>query len=68
MMQGRSVAIRNIYDDDRIPPDAYRATFVKSLAMVPVRKEDPIAAMGAYWADERDVTSGAAPVSSGQVA
>ena len=56
-MQGRSVAIRNIYDDDRIPHDAYRPTFVKSLAMVPVRKEDPIAAMGAYWADEREVTS-----------
>lgn len=56
MMQGRSVAIRNIYDDDRIPHDAYRPTFVKSLAMAPVRKEDPIAAMGAYWADEREVT------------
>lgn len=57
MMQGRSVAIRDIYDDDRIPQDAYRPTFIKSLAMVPVRKEDPIAAMGAYWADETEVTS-----------
>lgn len=57
MKQGRSVAIRNIYHDDRIPQDAYRPTFVKSLAMVPVRKEDPIAAMGAYWADETEATS-----------
>lgn len=57
MMQGRSVAIHKIYDDDRIPHDAYRPTFVKSLAMVPVRKEDPIAAMGAYWAEETEVTS-----------
>ena len=57
MMQGRSVAIRNIYEDDRIPHDAYRPTFVKSLAMVPVRREDPLAAMGAYWADETEVTA-----------
>ena len=57
MAQGRCVAIRNIYHDDRIPHDAYRPTFVKSLAMVPVRREDPMAAMGAYWADEREVTS-----------
>src|SRR5262249_5824828 len=29
----------------------YRPTFVKSLAMVPIRSEDPIGAIGAYWAD-----------------
>lgn len=57
MMEGRSVAIRNIYEDDRIPHEAYRPTFVKSLAMVPVRKEEPIAAMGAYWAEETEVSS-----------
>ena len=42
--------IPDIYSDDRIPHDAYRPTFVKSLMMVPVRREDPIAAIGAYWA------------------
>jgi len=57
MMQGRTATIRNVYDDNRIPHGAYEPTFVKSLAMVPVRKEDPIAAMGAYWANEREVTS-----------
>ena len=56
MMQGRSVAIRDIYHDERIPHDAYRPTFVRSLAMVPVRKEDPIAAMGAYWASGKEVS------------
>lgn len=50
MKHGRSVAIPDIYEDERIPADAYRPTFVTSLAMVPVRQEEPIAALGAYWA------------------
>ena len=50
-MQHREVVvIEDIYADDRIPHAAYRPTFVKSLAMVPVRREDPVAAIGAYWA------------------
>jgi signal transduction histidine kinase len=32
---------------------AYRPTFVKSLAMVPIRKEQPIGAIGNYWAKKR---------------
>jgi signal transduction histidine kinase/CheY-like chemotaxis protein len=51
-------AIRDIYADARIPHDAYRPTFVKSLAMVPIRSADPIGAIGAYWADEREATAG----------
>jgi len=50
------VAIRDIYQDDRIPHDAYRPTFVKSLLMVPVRADDPVAAIGAYWGDEHEAT------------
>lgn len=42
--------IEDIYLDSRIPHEAYRPTFVKSLAMVPIRSEDPIAAIGNYWA------------------
>jgi hypothetical protein len=49
---GRAVAIPDVYQDDRIPHDAYRPTFVKALAMVPVRPQDPVAAIGAYWARE----------------
>ena len=48
MEHGRTVAIPDIYEDERIPHDAYRPTFVKSLAMVPVRQEEPIAALGAF--------------------
>jgi signal transduction histidine kinase len=48
-----SVIVEDIYADDRIPLEAYQGTFVKSLAVVPIRKEDPIGAIGAYWATRR---------------
>jgi len=51
MLNKKAVAIDDIYADDRIPHDAYRPTFVKSLAMVPIRRLDPIGAIGNYWAD-----------------
>jgi two-component system CheB/CheR fusion protein len=50
MMNRRGVAIEDIHDDPRVPAEAYRATFVQSLAMVPVRAADPVGAIGAYWA------------------
>ena len=57
VMLNRQVAvIPDIYQDDRIPHDAYRPTFVKSLVMTPVRPSDPIAAIGAYWAQARRPT------------
>lgn len=49
MRHRQSVLIPDIYKDDRIPHGAYRPTFVHSLIMVPIRREDPIAALGAYW-------------------
>jgi GAF domain-containing protein len=49
MRQRESVIIPDIYADQRVPHDAYRPTFVKSMLMAPVRKADPIAAIGAYW-------------------
>ncbi len=55
MLERRAAVVPDIYQDDRIPQDAYRPTFVRSLAMVPVRQDDPIAAMGAYWATARDI-------------
>ena len=56
MTERQAVAIRDIYQDPRIPIDAYRSTFVQSLAMVPVRQDDPIAAMGAYWSQLRNTS------------
>lgn len=49
--------IKDIYADDRIPHEAYRPTFVKSLAMVPIRTMDPIGAIGNYWAEYRQPTT-----------
>jgi GAF domain-containing protein len=50
VMQNRQPAlIPDIFADPRVPHEAYRPTFVKSMLMVPVRKSDPIAAIGAYW-------------------
>lgn len=45
-----SAVIPDIYKDDRIPHDAYRPTFVKSLVMVPIRRMNPLGAIGNYWA------------------
>lgn len=56
MRKGESAVIPDIYDDPRVPQDAYRPTFVKSLAMVPVRQADPIAAIGVYWARQIEVS------------
>ena len=50
MTHAETVIIEDIYKDDRIPHAAYSPTFVKSLVMVPVRQEDPVGAIGAYWA------------------
>lgn len=51
MLNKTPAVIRDIYVDERIPIDAYRPTFVKSLSMVPIRTMDPLGAIGNYWAD-----------------
>lgn len=56
MRRGVPVAIADVFSDPRVPHDAYRETFVKSLAMVPVRTPDPVAAIGAYWAGVHQAT------------
>lgn len=50
MLNKAAAVIPDIYIDPRIPHDAYRPTFVKSLVMVPIRSLDPIGAIGNYWA------------------
>lgn len=56
MLHREQVSIVDIYVDDRIPHDAYRPTFVKSLAMTPIRSADPVGAIGAYWASNHQAT------------
>ena len=51
MLNDTPAIIEDIYADERIPHDAYRPTFVKSLVMMPVSGVDkPVAAIGTYWA------------------
>jgi diguanylate cyclase (GGDEF)-like protein len=57
MLHSEAVAIEDIYLDGRIPHEAYRPTFVKSLVMVPVRRADPRAAIGVYWAQKHNPTA-----------
>jgi diguanylate cyclase (GGDEF)-like protein len=53
MLNRQPAVIPDIYEDARIPADAYRPTFVQSLVMVPIRTVDPVGAIGNYWAKKR---------------
>jgi signal transduction histidine kinase/DNA-binding response OmpR family regulator len=57
MLHGEPAVIPDIYADARIPHDAYRPTFVKSLVMVPIRAEAPVGAIGNYWAEPHAATA-----------
>ncbi|KAA0105123.1 GAF domain-containing protein [Mycolicibacterium sp. P1-5] len=50
MIHRTSVAIGDIRRDERIPQEAYRPTFVRSLVMTPMLGPDPVGAIGVYWA------------------
>ncbi|MET0591440.1 MAG: GAF domain-containing sensor histidine kinase [Polyangiaceae bacterium] len=58
MMNREAAILEDIYADSRIPADAYRPTFVKSLAMVPIRTASPVGAIGNYWAERHRATEG----------
>ncbi len=56
MIHRRPAVIPDIYQDPRIPYEAYKPTFVKSLVMVPIRSLDPIGSIGNYWASAHQPT------------
>jgi GAF domain-containing protein len=56
MRNRQPVIIPDIFVDVRIPHEAYRVTFVKSLAMVPIRSLKPIGAIGIYWRETHSPT------------
>jgi len=56
MLHHQTVVIPDIRRDSRIPQDAYRPTFVRSLVMVPVGVASPVGAIGAYWAHEHSAS------------
>ena len=57
MLNRQPAIIPDIYVDPRIPLDAYRPTFVRSLVMVPIRTMAPLGAIGNYWAERRQPTA-----------
>lgn len=54
MLNKQTATIPDVFVDARIPHELYRRTFVKSLVMTPVRRNDPLAAIGAYWGVVRE--------------
>jgi PAS domain S-box-containing protein len=60
ILEDTAAVVEDVYADDRIPVEAYARTFVRSLLMVPVRRESPLGAIGVYWqarhrATEREI-------------
>ena len=53
MLNVATTVVPDISVDPRIPMEAYRPTFVRSLAVVPVGSVAPAAAIGVYWAELR---------------
>lgn len=51
MIHRTAVAIGDVRRDERIPQDAYRPTFVRSLVMIPLLGPTPMGAIGVYWAN-----------------
>jgi signal transduction histidine kinase len=48
--RGETVALDDARADPRFPAGAH-GSFVRGLVMAPIRRADPIGALGAYWAD-----------------
>lgn len=51
MRERQTVAISDVRLDARVPQEAYAATFVRSLIMVPIGRPEPVASLGAYWSE-----------------
>lgn len=56
MINREHAVIPDIYADSRVPHEAYRPTFVRSLVMTPIRTIAPLGAVGAYWATQHEAT------------
>ncbi|AFZ58225.1 sensor domain-containing diguanylate cyclase [Anabaena cylindrica FACHB-243] len=50
MLNHQPAIIEDVSVDERVPYVAYQPTFVKSMVMVPIRTQEPIGAIGTYWA------------------
>lgn len=57
-MRNRQVVILpDVFVDGRIPKEAYRPTFVKSLCITPIREQKPLGVIGTYWSTNHTATA-----------
>jgi signal transduction histidine kinase len=47
----QTLCVEDIYTDDRIKPEIYRSTFIRSLTVVPFDRASSTGAIGIYWPD-----------------
>lgn len=57
MTHHEPVVIPDIYRDPRVLWEAYHPTFIQSLAIVPIRPQSPVGAIGVYWAQRHTATA-----------
>ncbi len=55
MLERRPIYVPDVHADTRGSVVPYHATFVASLAVFPLGRGDPVAALGAYWARDNPV-------------
>lgn len=56
MINRKTAVVPDIARDQRIPHELYASTFVRSLAMAPVKTDEPVGAIGAYWSQPYEPT------------
>ena len=56
IMGRERLVIPDVFEDPRVPHALYSPTFVRSCVMTPVGAPEPIACIGAYWAQTRTPT------------
>lgn len=57
MLNDTTAVVTDVYNDPRVPVDAYRPTFIKSMVLVPIRARTPVGAIGFYWSHTRQFTA-----------
>lgn len=56
MINRQTVVVPDVRQDGRIPRELYAGTFARAVAMAPIRQEDPVGAIGAYWSQPYEPT------------
>ncbi|CAN5308009.1 hypothetical protein BH10PSE15_BH10PSE15_08200 [soil metagenome] len=55
ILEKRPVIIADVRRADNVPQNAYMATYIESVAVLPVGLGEPVGAIGAYWREARQI-------------